>query len=258
VLLAALAVVSARHHGHPHLHHGLLPPRHLDVALPARVVSTADGPPAVKPAVVVASVDAKPAPATAPADAAAAVTAKLQEMSAHIQQLEGVISDLRSHPPPPPPPFLVHLLRGAGRHGPPPPHFENGNEWDWHRFHGRGGPRHHHGPHPVAAFIIFFGIVYCTYRFARFVVRQCCCADVGGNNDDAGTVQYPAYARVGNPYAAGSAAEAVQPNQVLPMPVPASAPTATVISPADAPWNVSSDGLQHGIVLGTPVSLAQQ
>lgn len=241
----------------------------MDVALPtARVVSIADGPPASKPAVVAAA-DTQPAPAQlasakksaspTPADAAAAMTVKLQQMSGRIKQLEGVISELRSHPPPPPP-FLVHLLRGASRHGPPPPRFEHDNEWNmrgWHAFHHRHGP-HHHGPHPIVAFLFFFGIVYCTYRFARFVIRQCCCADVGGGSDDTGVVQYPAYARVGNPYAISSAAETVQPSQVLPVTVPASAPTATAISPADAPWSTNSDGLQHGIVLGTPISFAQQ
>merc|ERR1719486_1326814 len=169
----------------------------MDVALPSRIISTADGPPAAKPAVVATTADAKPAlvgdsASSPPADAAAAVTAKMKEMSDRIQHLEGIISDLRSHPPPPPP-FLVHLLRGAGHHAQPPPHFEHDNEWrerGWHGFHHRGRP--HHGPHPLLAFLFFFGIVYCTYRFARFVIRQCCCAKVDGSSDDAGVVQYPA------------------------------------------------------------------
>jgi len=170
---------------------------------------------------------------------------KVQQMSSKIKQLEHQLLVARARPPPPPFARFFHKFdphRRFGPHHPPPPHrsFQRFESW---RHHGHRRHRFWHGVLCVGILtLLFYGIVR--------LCKRCCC------NDDNAANAYPAYvvsgspARGGvvhNPYVSVSSAAVVPTAEGHAVPTGSTVPMA--FAPASAP-----EQLQHGVVIGTPVS----
>jgi len=169
----------------------------------------------------------------------------VKQMSSKIKQLEHQLLVARAGPPPPPFARFFHKFDGHrrfGRQHPPPPHqpFQRFERWRHH------GHRRHHFWHGVLCVGIFTVLFYGIVRLCK----RCCC------NGDSAANTYPAYAVSGsparggvvhNPYVGVSSAAVVPAAEGHAVPTGSTVPMA--FATASAP-----EQLQHGVVIGTPVS----
>jgi len=278
VAIFVVAVGARGHHGHhDHHDHHLRPSRFLRHHLPQVKLDETKELDTVHPRTVIADTTAAASElevevdldadstksnstisaTTAESGAEPDLRVQMAKMSARIEQLEAQLKQVQ---PPPLPPRLAHFLHSLGHTGPHdgPLHAEDEHNVRfeaWRHWH----EQHHHRHHPLLCFILFTAIIYGMYK----CTKRCCC-----NASDGANV-YPAYVHgngngnglptarggvVHNPYVGVESQTATfVPSAENPRPV-----ATAVVPSAPAPMavgGVPQHQLQHGVVLGTPVSL---